>query len=201
VTLDLSRFTTTKDSRMRDEWEAFREHDVVFLLCIDKPDAEAQNRLREYESARVSGGARKNSRDSQAEMLDFASMFGVRYVRGGEVFEYRDEADVVLNDPSRPDERGGKRTGHIRHLRLRLDAGQYLSDMASGNACYEGLNLLVRRGGKENNFKAVLQTIRQLINTAAVGRAIPPWMHDVFLGYGDPAKATYRYAEQRQRGR
>lgn len=30
------------------------------------------------------------------------------------------------------------------------------------------------------------------MNTSAVGQAIPPWLHDVFLGYGDPGGAHYR---------
>ncbi len=58
--------------------------------------------------------------------------------------------------------------------------------------CYESMNLLVRRKPKENNFKAILETIRDLINTAALGRAVPAWLHDVFLGYGDPAAANHR---------
>lgn len=27
---------------------------------------------------------------------------------------------------------------------------------------------------------------------AVVGKAVPPWLHDVFLGYGDPRQAHYR---------
>jgi intron-binding protein aquarius len=48
------------------------------------------------------------------------------------------------------------------------------------------MNLIVRRNPKENNFKAILETIRDLMNTAVSGRAIPDWLHDVFLGYGNP---------------
>jgi intron-binding protein aquarius len=61
-----------------------------------------------------------------------------------------------------------------------------------GNDCYGGINLLIRRKAKENNFKAVLSTIRVLMNTSAVGRAVPTWLQDIFLGYGDPAAAHYR---------
>lgn len=91
----------------------------------------------------------------------------------------------------RPDERKA-RVGNQRKLRLHLDPAQYYKDMRDGVDCYETLNLVVRRNQKENNFKAILQTIRELINTAAVGRAIPSWMHDVFLGYGNPKAANYR---------
>lgn len=45
----------------------------------------------------------------------------------------------------------------------------------------------MRRKPKENNFKAVLETIRDLMNTRCV---VPDWLHDVFLGYGDPGQST-----------
>lgn len=54
------------------------------------------------------------------------------------------------------------------------------------------MNLIVRRKAKENNFKAILETIRDLMSSAAVGMAIPAWLHDIFLGYGNPASANPR---------
>ena len=53
---------------------------------------------------------------------------------------------------------------------------------------YATFNLFVRRDPKENNFKSVLDTIRQLMNTECV---VPDWLHDTILGYGDPADAHY----------
>lgn len=47
----------------------------------------------------------------------------------------------------------------------------------------------MRRKPKENNFKAVLETIRHLMNTECV---VPPWLHDILLGYGDPGAAHYK---------
>ena len=46
----------------------------------------------------------------------------------------------------------------------------------------------MRRKPKENNFKAVLETIRDLMNTECV---VPDWLQDVLLGYGDPGSAHY----------
>lgn len=46
----------------------------------------------------------------------------------------------------------------------------------------------MRRKPKENNFKAVLETIRELMNTECV---VPNWLHDIILGYGDPSAAHY----------
>ena len=36
--------------------------------------------------------------------------------------------------------------------------------------------------------QAVLETIRDLMNAECV---VPDWLHDVFLGYGDPGAAHY----------
>lgn len=46
----------------------------------------------------------------------------------------------------------------------------------------------MRRKPRENNFKAVLETIRELMNTECV---VPDWLHDIILGYGDPGQAHY----------
>lgn len=53
---------------------------------------------------------------------------------------------------------------------------------------FKGFNILMRRKPKENNFKAVLETIRELMNTECV---VPDWLHDIILGYGDPSAAHY----------
>lgn len=53
---------------------------------------------------------------------------------------------------------------------------------------YETFNIMMRRKPKENNFKAVLETIRDLMNTECV---VPDWLHDLILGYGSPDSAHY----------
>lgn len=58
----------------------------------------------------------------------------------------------------------------------------------SGEDVYDSFNILMRRKPKENNFKAVLETIRDLMNTDCV---VPAWLHDIILGYGDPGAAHY----------
>jgi hypothetical protein len=45
---------------------------------------------------------------------------------------------------------------------------------------------------KENNFKAVLESIRDLVNEDCV---LPPWLHDILLGYGDPGAAQYSHMD------
>ena len=51
---------------------------------------------------------------------------------------------------------------------------------------YQPVMLLMQ----ENNFKAVLESIRDLMNEDTV---MPDWLHDIFLGYGDPAQAKYTH--------
>jgi len=71
-----------------------------------------------------------------------------------------------------PDARKGGRVGDTRTLKLRVDPAQYHLDMKTSNDVYSAdcLNILVRRKAKENNFKAVLETVRDLMATDAVGQ-------------------------------
>lgn len=84
--------------------------------------------------------------------------------------------------------------GDSRTYRVWLDCNQYqadmqrLSDAADSPDVYDTFNILLRRKPKENNFKAVLETIRELMNTECV---VPEWLHDIVLGYGDPGAAHY----------
>lgn len=134
--------------RLREEWDALREHDVVFLLTIrapEQPPAPAQR------SGRAGAAAAE-------EDETFPARYGVVYVRGAEVVHVRDEAGAVMNDFSGPPaNRSGRPAGTARVARLLLDPAQYQLDMdrtaAQGEAVYETFNVLVRRKPKENNFK------------------------------------------------
>ena len=83
--------------------------------------------------------------------------------------------------------------GESRTFRVLLDPNQYHQDMeraaAGGQDTYDSFNILMRRKPKENNFKAVLETIRELMNTQCV---VPEFLHDIILGYGNPGAAHYR---------
>jgi intron-binding protein aquarius len=61
---------------------------------------------------------------------------------------------------------------------------------------YETFNVLVRRRPEENNFKAVLETIRDLMQSDLV---VPDWLQKVFLGYGDASSAHYSNMPNRVR--
>ncbi|PIO61600.1 hypothetical protein TELCIR_16872 [Teladorsagia circumcincta] len=83
--------------------------------------------------------------------------------------------------------------GDIRRYRVFLDPNQYRIDMENrvekgAEDVYYTFNLVVRRDPKTNNFKAVLATMRQLLNTECV---VPDWLTDIVLGYGEPDSAHY----------
>lgn len=94
-----------------------------------------------------------------------------------------------------PDERGPP-NGTVRTLTVALDPTQYQMDVdASANGqrddVYGSFNLLMRRHAKENNYKAVLESIRDLVGDEETAAAMPSWLHDVILGYGDPKDALH----------
>eukprot|EP00742_Colponemidia_sp_Colp-10_P003252 GILJ01003462.1.p1 GENE.GILJ01003462.1~~GILJ01003462.1.p1 ORF type:complete len:1476 (+),score=301.52 GILJ01003462.1:977-5404(+) len=156
----------------KKEWDELRQHDVVFLVSIQASNTTPTGDRRSL------------------TIKEFPVAFGVSAVRGGEVHELIDEQGNVINEVN-PAERKPP-VGDVRTLRIFLDPAQYQIDMSSlsegGEDVHETFNLLVRRKAKENNFKAILETIRDLMNTHTV---VPDWLHDIFLGYGDPGSAQY----------
>ena len=117
--------------------------------------------------------------------------FGVVAVRGCEIEGILDENGRVTED--RPDEQPKFRDDD-RTFRVWLDCNQYQADISASTSVngvdvYETFNVFMRRNPKENNFKAVLETIRDLMNTNCV---VPQWLNDVFLGFGTCLLASQR---------
>ncbi len=185
-------FTTAgMKQAVRQEWDSLKEHDVLFLVSLKPVRKDAS--LTRGISATAGGGMGLDEREMQEVEEDqtFVQRYGVAAVRGCEVKELVDEEGKVMNElGGRPNE--GLPAGKVRTLRVLMDPMQYQQDMSEGTAVYDELNLIIRRDAKTNNFKAILETIRDLMNLAAVGKAVPSWLHDIFLGYGDPAAAHYR---------
>jgi len=158
---------------VRLEWDQLREHDVIFLMQIEAPDEPFDGKV------------------SELSVSEFPQKFGVMAFRGAEVTELLDEEGNVINDPN-PAERKTP-VGDHRIARVLLDPAQYHLDLEAVSEgkreVYNSLNLVLRRKPKENNFKAILDTIRSLMNSEDT--VVPDWLHDLFLGYGDPGAAQY----------
>ncbi|CAI5764076.1 RNA helicase aquarius [Podarcis lilfordi] len=154
---------------IKDEWEGLRKHDVCFLITV-RP-------TQPY-------GTKFDRRQP------FVEQTGLVYVRGCEIQGMLDDKGRVIEEGPEPKPR---LKGDSRTFRVFLDPNQYQQDMTntiqSGREdVYETFNIIMRRKPKENNFKAVLETIRNLMNTDCV---VPDWLHDIILGYGDPSSAHY----------
>jgi len=170
ITVDLAPF----QSRVRQDWEAIREHDVLFLLCV-----EAKYNLEE-----------KVPKMKMSQRMNHVEL-GIKYVRGCEVKFVLDEEKSIIGERKK-DGSVHEGVGDMRTYRVEMDTAQYQMDMTAvvegADDVNQTFNLLVKRQAKENNFKAVLETIRNLMSGKFI---IPEWLHDVFLGYGDPGSATY----------
>ncbi|RPA71567.1 hypothetical protein BJ508DRAFT_367698 [Ascobolus immersus RN42] len=165
--------------RARREWERLGQGDVVFLASVRGYDEEEQ-RLRGLEGVK--------GEQTPAEK------YGVRKVRSAEVIQVLDhEGKPLVRDTAFiKDDLAVPNWGRRIHVRLDRDVwGEDQAAVESGKAdVYEGMNVLIRRKGIENNFKPVLQSIQDLAQSEEV--PIPAWLQDVFLGYGDPESATYQ---------
>lgn len=161
---------------IKEEWENLRKHDVCFLITV-KP-------TQPY-------GTKYNSREP------FIPQVGLVTVRGCEIEGMLDANGRVIEDG--PDPRPTL-PGEQRTYRVWLDSNQYRLDMDAlqdgADDVYESFNIIMRRKPKENNFKAVLETIRHLMNTECV---VPPWLHDILLGYGDPSAAHYSHMSNQEK--
>lgn len=162
-------------NEVRNEWDELKEHDVLFLLSLaPKPEGLG------YEGYGIDGTVSEREK------------YGVRYVRGCEIIEIRDEGHVLMNDTTgriKPED-WRPPVGNGRTALVALDSAQYKLDLDRNETnLYSSFNLLLRRKAKENNFKPILESIRDLVDEST---AIPPWLHDVFLGYGDPSAAHWK---------
>ena len=182
ITIDLLKAHSRAD--VRAEWDALGQHDVLFLLSLAPTHFEP-----------VDSGKKLRGHGDIAKLL---SSHGLVHARGCEILEVRDAEGALMNDATggrlRPDEWQPPK-GSQRSLIVSLDPSQYHAD--ANTDVYTSFTVLLRRKSKENNFKAVLESIRDLM---AERHAVPPWLHDILLGYGDPAAATYQALAKEEEG-
>lgn len=168
ITLDVSHLA----DNIRREWESLRPDDVVFLVALQATD----------DSRTITNGG---------EAPSDAQKLGLKYLRAAEIIQVLDEKGRSLRDQSG---QNGHSRPRVRRLQVKIDATMYQRDMdrvAAGKPdIYENINLVIRRRGRENNFKPILESIQSLTLSEV---PLASWLHEVFLGYGDPAGATYTH--------
>ncbi|KAI3845892.1 hypothetical protein MKX03_024501 [Papaver bracteatum] len=176
VTADVTFSISSYKAEIRSEWNSLKEHDVLSLLSI-RPSFEP---LSSEEAAKSS----------------LPERLGIQFVRGCEVIEIRDEEGGLMNDFTGKIKRDEWKPpkGELRTVTVALDTSQYYMDVSAisekgAQDLYGTFNILLRRKPKENNFKAVLEAIRDLMNESC---SVPDWLHNIFLGYGKPSAAQWR---------
>ena len=172
------------------EWDNLRRGEAVFLLAVNTT-------LDLY-----AGG------EPRVQNVSVKDVHGLSMIRGGQVVAIYDDAGDLLpafdrfgthktaRNKSHNKTRKQKEEvdPHGRRLVLDLDAAQFAKDVAAfgtetrAREAYGTLNFVMRRNPKENNFRAVLHTMRALMNASS---SVPPWLHEIFLGFGSPDSAHY----------
>ncbi|KXJ97429.1 hypothetical protein Micbo1qcDRAFT_130288 [Microdochium bolleyi] len=169
ISLDVRRLP----DHARRDWDSLRPDDIVFLVAVDASTQKS-----------TSNGASKTASETQK--------LGLVSVRAAIVVQVVDDKGKHIRDPSAY--YNGQSRSHTRRIQLKLDAATFVQDQeraAKGKPdVYERINLVVRRSGRENNFKPVLDSIRSLVLSEV---PLASWLHENFLGYGDPAGATYKH--------
>ena len=167
VLLDVSRF----NDKMRTEWDSLRPGDVVFLLAV------------KFGKLQLANGHTNHQPQQDWE---------IAHLRAADVVQVLDENSRPLRDSQAARVNGFVPRARQRRLLVNLDSSAFKLDsdrIAKGKPdIYQSINVVVRRQGRENNFKPVLQTMQRLI---ASNTQLPAWFQEVFLGYGDPTLATY----------
>jgi len=183
---------------IREEWDGLGEFDTLFLVSIDankmtNAPAPSLKELERSFNVKINDDCDGQIPDNEDDT--FPERFGITAIRGCMVLTIRDENGNSIKD-SIPDETQDKEGngGTKRTFTVELDSAQFAYDSKAknGTGIYQSLNLVVRRHGKENNFRAVLESIRGLMEgSGSINRVIPSWLQPIILGYGDPKSATY----------
>ncbi|XP_004347836.2 aquarius [Capsaspora owczarzaki ATCC 30864] len=198
------------------EWEKLRKHDIAFLVTVRAKRPVGERNLPVASSASsadiadaigiqyVRGCEIEGLLDSRGRLIDESFQSRERQQEERHQFtrltsrtfrvwldpnQYQIDVDALTEGERRRIESAAKRAV------ADLNGSQQQRPSNATENVYDTFNILVRRKPEENNFKAVLDTIRSLMNTRTV---IPDWLHDVFLGYGDPRSAFYAAMPERQ---
>ena len=169
IALDVSSLA----DNIRREWESLHSGDTVFLLAAQPPDG--ANEL-------ANGHAH----------LPSAKSSGIIHLRTAEIVQLLDENGRMIRDDFQDQTNGYRHKPKTRRALVNLDSLAYKADEEAKSKgrpdIYDQINLIVRRRSRENNFKAVLESIKHL---AISDFTLPPWLQEVFLGYGDPTGARF----------
>ncbi|KAJ1440474.1 P-loop containing nucleoside triphosphate hydrolase [Sesbania bispinosa] len=110
VTAEVTYSISSYRAQIRSEWDALKEHDVMFLLSI-RPSFEPLS--------------------AEEVKASVPQKLGLQYVRGCEIIEIRDEEGTLMNDFSGKIKRDEWKPpkGELRTVTVALDTAQYHMDV------------------------------------------------------------------------
>ncbi|VDD76728.1 unnamed protein product [Mesocestoides corti] len=199
---------------VQKEWQGLRRHDPVFLVTV-QPKSQQRNWrfnprkpfLSQIGILAVRGCEIEGQVDKAGKLIPDEERFGL--VPSKEQFDaattaptwrvsldacqYQEDINRLRNEKNRgkvirAEIARARREGRSAEAIALLEQKAFEAEAVSPEDIYDTFNVLVRRKPKENNFKAVLDTIRDLMNTRSV---VPDWLLDLLMGYLDPAAAHY----------
>ena len=194
VEIDLFNFS---DERIRKEWDDLMRHDDLLLIAVQPPD----NMMQEEQEGDQTLSHQERERKARAYEL------GIEHVRGCEIIEILDEAGESIlqqsieageGDDKNDLKKGGKKQRRGKFLRrrghgtkrtffIRLDPIQYQQDVESGTEAWQVMNVVLRREGFKNNWRWMMKSVLNVIESSSSKEAILPlWYRDLLLGYGPP---------------
>jgi hypothetical protein len=174
--LELSKGHIDKNSSDAGSWRALREGDTLCFVSITGTIDALRERLSATAAA-GSDGARRHKQGAPVGNLFSSTGGALACVRCATVVRIHKDEDF----------KGLK-------VRVALDTAQYQQDLHTGNiACYDGLNVVVRRPRRETSSHALLESARDLMLAAGKSGAdpvLPEWLQPTLLGAVDAAAAA-----------
>ncbi|KAL7062085.1 hypothetical protein AAHC03_0438 [Spirometra sp. Aus1] len=199
---------------VQKEWRDLRRHDPVFLVTV-RPKSHQRHWkynprkpfLSQIGIVAVRGCEIEGQVDKAGKLIPDEERFGIVPARNEfdaattsptwrvalDACQYQADIDRLRRQRSRGKQiraeiARAKREGRSGEAIDALEKAAAEADSVPLEDVYDTFNVIVRRKPKENNFKAVLDTIRDLMNTRSV---VPDWLLDLLMGYQDPAAAHY----------
>jgi len=171
-------------TQIRNEWDQIKKHEVLICVNFDMKSGkyliDKSYRLYKLYILFI----------NFLYFIDFYTNKGVQHVRGAEVISVQDQDNNVFNDFENAVKK--RPTGTTRKIQVWLDPIQYKEDLSNKDLnienVYSNFQLLIRKKPKESNFKSILETIRDLMNSIT---SIPKWLENVFLGYDNQNSSNY----------
>ena len=172
VLMDINYTISQFPTEFKKEWDSIMVGDILFLLAIDMPP--------ELQSRSV------HEKDFYGNNIK--EKLGIKNIRGCQVAALINEDGQIVSE----------HIGQLenRTIRVMLDPKQYQIDLVQAKDIYEMygyFNVLIRRDPSQNEFKYLLETLR---DSMQLTEPAPEWIQTALLGQEGGYDAHYTNIEE-----